>query len=254
MRIGMMVFAFILSACQPLTQVIDTPPVSDPTTWQQVAEGLSVRIYQPTPSATSALQAVRINPTIHNFRVHYQPDQPLSINEWQQALPDALVIVNANFFTPENTALGLLVSDGIIHGSTYVGRGGTFAVQNGDVAVYSTTQRPYRGEAFDQAIQAFPMFIADGQQVYADRSQQRITRRTVIGQDSIGQIILMVTPGFGLGLYDLARYLPQTDIGFVNAFNLDGGGSSMLHVAPADVTISSLDRVPAVLAIYQSGD
>jgi exopolysaccharide biosynthesis protein len=68
--------------------------------------------------------------------------------------------------------------------------------------------------------------------------------------DAAGRVIIMVTTGFGMGLYSLSQYLPTTDLGLVNAFNLDGGGSSMLYVAANDYQILSFDPVPAVLAVY----
>lgn len=242
----------LLVGCQLNLQTPNRPPSVEPNVadWQQLDVGLHTRFYQPPQGATAVLQTLRIDPDHYNFRAHYQPEQPLSITGWVQALPDAAIIINANFFTPQYTVLGLLVSDGVAHGASYSGRGGTFAVQAGQAAVYSTSQRPYRGEPLEQAVQAFPMFIADGQQVFVDARQQRITRRTIIGQDRQGYIYLMVTPGLGLGLYDLSNYLTTLDIEWTNAFNLDGGGSSMLYVASNDTLVSALDRVPAVLAVY----
>jgi Trk K+ transport system NAD-binding subunit len=60
----------------------------------------------------------------------------------------------------------------------------------------------------------------------------------------------MVTPIFGPSLSDLSRFLAESDLGLVNAFNLDGGRSTMIDVPDSNTTIRALDRVPAVLAIY----
>jgi len=242
---------------QPATPT-SVPPTGIPQTtgqtpaqaWDVVAQGLEMRRYR-TDNAAEILQAVRIDPAHYNFRVHYRPGDPLTIQQWQDVLPAAVMIVNANFFDPQNRVQGLLISDGVVHGRSYVGRGGTFVVQVGLPHVRSTRLEPYRGEAVEQAVQAFPMLVLDGQQAYTDARQTRPARRTIIGQDEQGRILVMVTPGFGIGLFDLSAFLSGTDIGFVNAFNLDGGGSTMLSVQAADYRVVSFDPVPAVLAVYE---
>jgi uncharacterized protein YigE (DUF2233 family) len=230
---------------------IPTVAVGDSNSWQTLTLGIEQRSYRPDGAI---LQAIRIDPQYYNFRAHYRPNDPLTIQAWQEQLPDAAMIVNANFFQPDNTVLGLLISDGIVHGQSYTERGGTFFVHDGIVGIRSNVMQPYRGEAFQQAIQAFPMLVLNGTQAYTNSRDIRPARRTIIGQDSQGRIIIMVTPFLGISLYDLSAYLPTSDIGFVNAFNLDGGGSSMWYVASANSYIPSFDPVPAVLAVYPKDD
>jgi uncharacterized protein YigE (DUF2233 family) len=221
-------------------------PSPEPTEegWESLANGLEFRTYN------QLLQTVRIDPANYEFRVYYRPDEPLRIEQWESLLPDAAVIINANFFTPENTVLGLLVSDGVVHGQSYSDRGGTFYVLDGQVGIRSNIAEPYQGEPYSQAVQAFPMLVYDGQAAYERESDISPSRRTLIGLDSQGRVIIMVTIGFGMGLYPLSQYLPTTDLGLVRALNLDGGGSSMLYVAGNAFEIHSLDPVPAVLAVY----
>jgi exopolysaccharide biosynthesis protein len=78
----------------------------------------------------------------------------------------------------------------------------------------------------------------------------RFSRRTVIGQDTTGRIIIMATPFLGLTLLDLSAYLPTTDLNLVNAFNLDGGRSTLMYIRSPEYILNSVDAVPAVLAIY----
>jgi len=161
-----------------------------------------------------------------------------------------VAIVNANFFSPEHTVQGLLVTDGAYHGQSYVGRGGMFQGQNGQARVRSLIQEPFAGEALEQAVQAFPMLVLNGQTAYVASNNERATRRTVIVQDNLGRIVLLVTPLTGLSLADLSAYLPTSDMGIVNALNLDGGGSTMLFAHDNSLRLSSFDPVPAVLAVY----
>jgi exopolysaccharide biosynthesis protein len=122
------------------------------------------------------------------------------------------------------------------------------------VRVRSTILEPYQGEVLEQATQAFPMLISDEEAVFDNTRGDRISRRTIAAQDSEGQIVLMATSSLiGIRLVDLSDYLAATDLDLVNAFNLDGGGSTMMLVkseSAGTTLIPSLDSVPAVLAIY----
>jgi uncharacterized protein YigE (DUF2233 family) len=228
-------------------------PVSDISlveTWQPIAPGLEERLYIPNGDGVTQLLALRLDPQHYTFRVHYRPGEPLSLRGWRDLLPDAAVIINANFFTPEHTILGLLVSDGVVYGQPYLDRGGMFAIQNSIPRVRSNIAEPYQGEALEQAAQAFPMLVLDGAVAYQNPRDTRRSRRTVIGQDTSGRIIMLATPFLGLSLPDLSAYLPTTDLNLTNAFNLDGGGSTMLWIAATNYLLPSLDAVPAVIAVY----
>jgi uncharacterized protein YigE (DUF2233 family) len=227
---------FLLTGCIRLNPI--------PTATALPRAGLEFRTYN------TVLQTVRIDSAYYEFRVHYRPGEPLRIDEWQALLPDAAVIINANYFTPEDTALGLLVSDGVVYGQSYTDRGGTFYVMGDEIGIRSNIEEPYQGEAYNQAVQAFPMLIYDGLAAYQRESDISPSRRTVIGMDTAGRVILIVTTGFGMGLYPLSQYLAESDLGLQRAFNLDGGGSSMLYIAAMDYRILSFDPVPAVLAVY----
>lgn len=232
-------------------QPIATPTIQN-NGWQQIAEGIDQRIYQ--SDAIQPLLVVRVDPVRYSFRVHYRPREALMVDGWRDALPGVVALVNANFFDVDNTILGVLVADGVEYGQSYVDFGGQFQVQNGAVRVRSNIVEPYRtGEPVEQLIQAFPMLVLEGVQAFTNTSPDRVTRRTVVAQDSGGRILLIVTPTLGPTLFDLAAYLPTTDLQIVNALNLDGGGSTMLYLNTTvigEYLLRSRDPVPAVLAVY----
>lgn len=254
MRLSLLLLFFWLFGCN-LTNAPESglpPPIpaitATPDGWQTLAPGLDRRSY--VTEEGFAFEAIRIDPNQYTFRAHYRPGEPLDVDGWLAQLPVATIVINANFFSPENTVLGLLISDSVIYGRSFTDIGGTFFVQDGVVGIRSNINQPYQGEAFQQAIQAFPMLVYEGQAAYSNSRDVLPSRRTIIGQDAQGRVILMVTPGFGPGLYDLSQYLVTTDIGLVNAFNLDGGGSTMMYRSVDDYVLRSLDPVPAVLAVY----
>lgn len=245
--------ALLLGACLPFSSDPSLSSESPPEAqrgdeWQELLPGLDYRRYRDARHAL--LLALRVDPGRFHFRAHYRPGQPLRVEEWRETLGEPLVIINSNFFTPEHTVLGLLVSDGVAHGTTYRNRGGTFVVQDGVPRVRATTLEPYRGEMLEQAVQAFPLLVLNGQAAYTNQRDSRPARRTLIGQDTQGRIYLLVAPGLQFSLYELSAYLPRLDIAWTNAFNLDGGGSTMLHIEPLGYSLPSFDPVPAVLAVY----
>ncbi len=218
--------------------------------WTMLAPGMEGRIYIPYNNALSTLTVLRFDPALYTFRAHYQPGQARNLIDWVQTLPDAAALVNANFFYIQNTITGLLVSEGVLHGQSYMDRGGTFAVMNGQPLIRSNIYEHYRGEPYEQAVQAFPMLVLNGQQAFTDSQQIRGSRRTAVGMDAQGRVLLLASPGFGLSLTEFSAYLPTTDMDLVSAFNLDGGGSTMMYAAPIAYRIPSFDPVPAVLAVY----
>lgn len=247
MRLILLISLFLGGCLQLLPETPPPEPTTNNNNWTTIAQGLEQDIIR---DGAVVFQAVRIDPNQYSFRAHYRPNAPLTLSEWQTELPTAEIIVNANFFTPENTVLGLLISDGIQYGASYTDRGGTFFVNASTVGIRSNITQPYQGEAYTQAVQAFPMLVDNGQPTYNNSEDTAISRRTVIAQDTEGHIILLVTAGFGLSLYDLSQYLSNSDLNIVSALNLDGGGSTMMSIASSETTVVSLDPVPIVLAIY----
>lgn len=244
----------MLAACS-LTPAVPPPPVIPDETariedWQTPLPGLALRYYAPGRQRLALIAALRIDPALYTFRVHYRPGAPLTVTEWETELPDAVAILNANFFDGAANVVGLLVADGVAHGRPYTDRGGTFGLLDDAPLIRGNIAEPYQGEPYSQAVQGFPLLVWDGQTAYTTRAGDRATRRSAIGMDAEGRVVLLATPLTGLGLADFAAYLPTTDLGLVHAFNLDGGGSTLLSVPSAGVRILSRDPVPAVLAVY----
>lgn len=226
-------------------------PTAEATGWRVIAPGLEQRSDRPDGNLLGELYVLRIDPNLYSFRAHYRPGAPLNLSGWQSELSGAMAFVNANFFDAQGNILGMLVADGVVHGQSFTNRGGTFLVLNSQSRLRSNIYEPYAGEPYEQAVQAFPMLLLSGQSEYNPARQEPVSRRTVVAQDQQGRVLLMVTPLFGLSLEALSAYLPTTDLGIVDALNLDGGGSTMLYVnSSPSVRLSSFDPVPAVLAVY----
>lgn len=254
-----LVKALVLVGCNLTTLPTLVPqtatPVSTPTPapaagWSWATTGVETRTL--TPAGLNVFSQViiyRFDPAQITFKAH-RGGIPMRSAEWRTALPNALGFVNANFFTPENVPIGLVVSDGAASGATLVNRGGMFQVSGGIARVRSLIEEPYYGESLEQAAQAFPMLVVNHVPVYQQPAADRTSRRTVVAQDGAGRIIILVTPLLGMTLNEMAAFLSSDpDLDVVNALNLDGGGSTMLS-APQGVELPSFDPVPVILAWY----
>ena len=252
-----------LLGCNMTMRRADSPSTSGAPTagsvqdWQVIAPGIEWREME-LPIASISLRGtmsvLRVDPALATLRVHYSPGTAYSLRDWSSRLPGALAIVNGAFFDEFDCALGLLVSEGQVFGSSFTGFGGMFQVGNEGVRVRSLVVEPYQGEALWQAVQAFPMLIEQGGRLapQGDGFDAR-SRRTWIGQDRSGRIVIGVTFNL-ISLADLQNWLLISGLDLDTAFGLDGGRSAgLLITAPnAAQLLLSVDALPSVIAIYGS--
>ncbi len=227
------------------------PTVKNTTEWQPIASGLDWRALNPDGDNIAQIIVLRIDPAQYRFRAIYHPGEPKNLSQWRELEPAASIIINANFFDRAGGALGLVVSDAVSYGSPYRDRGGTFLVENGSPSIQThRSQPPLSPQNLEQAVQGFPLLMENGEPAYFSTNRGERNRRTMIAEDRQGNILIMVSPFLGLSLADLSAYLPTTDLDIQTAFNLDGGGSTMLALPAMDYFQPAFDAVPAILTVY----
>jgi uncharacterized protein YigE (DUF2233 family) len=238
------------------------PPPPSPTAsplppdsgWQEIRAGLDHRVrrwYDTAGQTVETMHILRLDPAAFAFRVAYAPHEPLSVREWADRT-GAMITVNAGYFTPEYVATGLLVADGVAHGTSYRGFGGMVAVGPAGVEVRSLEAQPYDPtEPLAAAVQSFPLLIKPGATLGFPDDDGIPSRRTIIGQDRAGRILIIACPGGTFTLHRLALELLKSDLDLDVALNLDGGSSTGLWVTAgeAHIKVPSLLPVPAVLLI-----
>jgi exopolysaccharide biosynthesis protein len=214
-------------------------------------------LWADTGAGPERLRLVRFEPSLVSLRVIYQPTHPRRISEWATVLPEALVIVNAGYFTPDNVATGLIISDGIARGRSYDDFAGMLAVDSGGHLTLRWLRTwPYRPEEkLAQAVQSFPVLVKPGGVMGfpADADEGQRSRRTVVAQDNSGRIVLLIGPEFRFSLHELAVWLTQSDLQIDIAMNLDGGTSTGLWIRDQEEKVDSLIPLPAVIAIEPAG-
>lgn len=229
-----------------------TPQPVD-TGWIPVAQGIASRqLSVETIGGRERLHLVRLDPQVR-LRVLYQPAHPRNVSQWAEVLPSAMVITNAGYFTPDNRATGLIISDGIAEGRSHGPYAGMLAVHaDGQTTLRWLQTWPYSpNERLVQAVQSFPVLVKPGGLMGfpTDADEGKRSRRTVVAQDNSGRLILLVSPGFYFSLHELAVWLTESDLELDIAMNLDGGTSTGLWIKDHESQIDSLVPIPAVIVI-----
>ncbi|HVU67503.1 MAG TPA: phosphodiester glycosidase family protein [Ktedonobacteraceae bacterium] len=251
-----------LAGCDMLPGVSVTIGTSSPTAaspgWNTIAPGVDVRTETwKSPSTTNVsdvVSIVRFN--LHNvaISVAYQPDQPLSMQEWMQK-EQAIALMNGGYFDGQDQATGLVVSDGQVFGTSYQGFGGMLDVTSqGKVQLRSLRDHPYdSSEGISQATQCTPMLLLGGKRTEFN-ADKKASPRSVVALDKQGRLLFIASPGVAFTLDDLATLLEKSDLNLVTALNLDGGSSTGLYVDNHNansqtITIDSYVNLPLVIVV-----
>jgi hypothetical protein len=221
--------------------------------WRTIAPGLELlAVTGRAGQRQELLLVLRVDPAQRSLRVRYAPDAPRSVREW---LDDsgAVAAVNAAYFLENRRTAALLIADGVVHGRTYSGFGGMFALRDGVASLHWLRRTPYTPDAsIRQAVQSVPMLVEDGAVVPGIPDNGERNRRTFVALDRRGMVLLGVSQTAAWTLTDLAAYLAAEPLLDARAaLNLDGGASSglWLRADAAALLTNSLDRVPSVITV-----
>lgn len=161
-------------------------------------------------------------------------DNPRDEGDLETAMREqgCLAGVNGNYFQPDRTPLGLVVSDGRTLHPFQRARllTGVLAVTRDRISILRSAELK-AGAKFEQALQAGPLLVDHGKPV-AGLNDTRSAARTVVLTDARGDCALLVCDSVTLA--EMARILstPQivTELKVTRALNLDGGSSTALWV------------------------
>ena len=210
-----------------------------PDGWQALAPGLAHRAWAPWPD--SEVQALRVDLT--RLRVTLSPpaDAGLAVDRMASSRA-ALASVNASFFDREFRPRGMTVSDGRpwpeLLKQARPGADPLLACDSRCVIRFDAPAAPEPG--WTMAVSGTPWLVRDGQARTAEDDAHcaslcaQTHPRTAVGLDASGRhLIVLLAAGRrgdvkGLTLTQTAALMRE--LGAVQAFNLDGGGSSTLLV------------------------
>jgi uncharacterized protein YigE (DUF2233 family) len=221
--------------------------------WREIRSGVFIREMLADPFAkTGRVDVVKIDPSQVDFHVHYQPDQPLRVQEWYSNT-QALIVINSSFFDSAHHAVGQLTSDGQSGGQTHELMDGAFYLTAVGAAVWPLEgwKKP-AGLQVVESVESFPMLLLPGGLLNPNiANDARVARRTVVAVDRSGNVLFIVTPSSAFTLHGMAVWLANSDLDIDTALNFDGGSSSGIAVwTPTGVWgFDSASRVPAVVTV-----
>jgi exopolysaccharide biosynthesis protein len=234
-----------------------TTPIVPDTGWEIIRPGLErrrINLLDDSGQTIEALYILRIDPDFYQFKVAYQA-QAMTLSDWSLAT-NALILVNGGYYRLDGDTYvptGLTIVDGKAIGSSYGDFAGMLAITDSGPELRWMAEKPYQpSEPIRYGLQSFPILIKPGGEMgfpvqYEDNIQ---ARRTVIGQDQDGQILLLVTSRGVFTLHKLSLYLSQSDFDLDIAINLDGGPSSGILLVDPYEEIPPFSLLPVVITVY----
>lgn len=272
--LALILVALLLAACQardatptprpairpiatlfPTLAAAPTPAPDADTGWQPGGSGVAVRHLRAAEDSGGppiALVLVRLDPAAVRLRVGYSPDQPRTIQRWF-ADERPLLAINGGYFAASYQSTALVVSDGVASGASYEGFGGMLAVSgDGAISLRALREQPYDpGEPISQALQSAPMLVMPGGAPATIQDDGQRARRSAVGIDRAGRLLLIVSPTAGFTLRGFAVWLSRSDLDLDRALNLDGGSSTGLYLKSGalDERIDSLGPLPLTLLV-----
>lgn len=219
------------------------PASAEFITWDRLAEGLSIGVWNPPPvcPGVSPLVVTEIDPNRYRFSVHYYRNEPVGeppdIHEWQTRTGHDLVF-NAGLFRENFAYLGLLYGQGkSLGGKRHTSWMGLFVAEPIasdrhaagilDLALDSfDEQQPPYGEA------AQSLMLLDRTGKVRVRPTGKQSQQTIVAEQEDGRILVLKTTEV-TSLHAIGQCLHDAYPGVRQAMAMDGGSSSDLSISPA---------------------
>jgi hypothetical protein len=168
----------------------------------------------------------RIDPHIFRFVVRNAPDGDKGIDEWEHALPNAVLIVNGSYFDARGFPDTPIVSEWVAAGpKDYDARGGAFVDGDNSASLVDLANKNWKGELanFRNAMISYPLLIDAEGHTRTGPESRWLSNRTFLGQDGAGRILVGTTKDAFFSLTRLANFLKRAPLDLRMALNLDGG-------------------------------
>ena len=215
----------------------ENPPLAEagPFSWNEAEHGFEIAELPVLAEGKEVdrIFLARISPDRFRFVVRNSPSGDKNIDQWEAALPEAVLIVNASYFDAKGFPDTPIVSEGISAGpSDYDARGGAFIDKSGYTGLVDLAGKDWKQELANarNAMVSYPLLIdADGKTRTGPESRW-LSNRTFLAQDSNGRILVGTTKEAFFSLARLASFLKSAPLDLQLALNLDGGPVSCRSV------------------------
>lgn len=208
----------------------EVPPVSaGQFYWRESEPGYEVA-EMPVMSAGGEVDRIllnRIDPQRFRFVVRNAPAGDKGLDEWEQALPGAVLIVNGSYYGLKGGPDTPFISEGEQLGPRqYKARAGAFVANEDDSAgvrdlAQANWQDVFKGAR--NAMVSYPLLLGEDGQTHVNVKSRWLANRTFVAQDRAGRIVVGTTKEAFFSLDRLASFLKEAPLDLVMALNLDGG-------------------------------
>jgi Phosphodiester glycosidase len=208
----------------------DPPSVAAPgtLTWTEIDKGFEVAELPAIANGSEVDRILlgRIDPARFRFVVRNAADGAKGLDEWEQALPNAVLIVNGSYYDLKGRPATPFMSERELLGPrNYDAKAGAFVAGNNTAAIRDLSQQDWQ-DAFAGAANAmvsYPLLIGNDGQTHVAVKSRWLANRTFVGQDTRGRIVIGTTKEAFFSLEHLAEFLQNSPLELATALNLDGG-------------------------------
>jgi hypothetical protein len=168
----------------------------------------------------------------------------------------AIAMINANYFDDRGMPLGYFKSGGESNANVSKSPLFTAIFAIKDRLAFIVHRDQFTPEQADEGLQAGPLLLVKGSPLIVTRGADKQFRRSVIGIDAARRFVIAVTDNLfgGLTWVELQELFgaPEWRIQTSDLMNLDGGGSTQLHVKTSqfDEYVPGTAEIPLAIGFF----
>jgi hypothetical protein len=210
-------------ALQPVIPAVTAGPIS----WREVEPGFEVAEL-PVLAGNREVDRLllnRVDPKRFHIVARNYPSGR-DVDQWEKALPRAVLIVNGSYFGLKGEADTPFISQGTPLGpKTYDAKAGAIVASADGAQVVDLRQQDWRAalNGASNAMVSYPLLIGDDGKTHVPVKSNWLANRTFVAEDGQGRIIIGSTKEAFFSLGRLAEFLKAAPLDIKAALNLDGG-------------------------------
>nr|WP_245355572.1 phosphodiester glycosidase family protein [Rhizobium leguminosarum] len=199
-----------------------------PLTWREPEAGFEVAELPVLADGreVDGIFLSRIDPARFRFVTRNAAAGDTGIDEWEKALPNAVLIVNGSYYDKHGRPDTPFISEGVAMGpQQYDAKAGAFVADQDAADIRDLTRQDWQA-AFagaSNAMVSYPLLIGDDGQTHVNVKSRWLANRTFVAKDELGRIVIGTTKEAFFSLDRLAEFLKTSPLNLKVALNLDGG-------------------------------
>ena len=208
----------------------EPPPLAQPApfTWREVEKGFEVAELPVMADGKEVDRILlnRIDPALFRFVALNSANGDKGIDEWEKALPTAVLIVNGSYYDLKGRPDTPIISDGVAMGpTTYDAKAGAFTAGDGFASIKELSNQTWQTAltGATNAMVSYPLLIGSDGQTHVKTASRWLANRTFVAEDGGHRIIVGTTKEAFFPLAALAEFLKSAPLDLKIALNFDGG-------------------------------